>query len=78
VSWDDVKGVVYALAPTIGVSLVFFVVIRSIIRADSAEREAAAQFRGTAAEGGENERDAPAADPVADGGTDRNDPGSAT
>lgn len=53
-SWDDVKGVVYALAPTIGLSVVFYVVIRSIIRADADERRAAEEFLGAPPPDGEN------------------------
>lgn len=37
-------AVVWSLLPTIGVSLVFFIVIRGIIRSDRTERKAHAQI----------------------------------
>jgi hypothetical protein len=43
-SWETFREVLYGLAPTAGVVLIFYLVIRSIVRADSGEREAQRQF----------------------------------
>lgn len=47
--WDTLREILYGLAPTAGVVLIFYVVIRAILRADEAERQAARQFGETAA-----------------------------
>lgn len=43
-SWDTLREILYGLVPTAGVVLVFYLVIRSILRADESERQAAREF----------------------------------
>ncbi len=43
-SVEALRGVLAALAPTVGVALLFFVVVRAIVRADAAERRADDEF----------------------------------
>jgi hypothetical protein len=42
--WDSLREIVYGLVPTAGVVLVFYLVIRAILRADESERRAAREF----------------------------------
>jgi hypothetical protein len=42
--WDSLREIVYGLVPTAGVVLVFYLVIRAILRADESERQAAREF----------------------------------
>ncbi|MGF1648519.1 MAG: hypothetical protein ACFCVF_16595 [Kineosporiaceae bacterium] len=49
--WDTLREVLYGLVPTAGVLLVFYLVVRAILRADSSERRAAEEFGGGTGEG---------------------------
>ena len=60
--WDTLRDVAYGVAPALGVSLVFYVVIRAIIRADASERAAERQF-GPPAEGARTPNEGPAGQP---------------
>jgi hypothetical protein len=53
-SGEVLREVLYALAPTVGVVLIFWIVVRAIVRADDSERRAAREFRdrGDRADGG--------------------------
>jgi hypothetical protein len=43
-NWETLREVLYGLVPTAGVLLIFSLVVRAILRADSAERRAAQEY----------------------------------
>lgn len=77
--WDTLREILYGLVPTAGVVLIFYVVIRAILRADEAERQAARQFGEPTAGGPPDEAAGDAAGnraPKPDGDGEQDSPGT--
>lgn len=54
--WDVVYPYLAALLPTVGILVLFYLVIRNVMAADRQERKAQAQWRGTNTPPGERPR----------------------